>query len=150
MADGKSSFIYVTYIRTTPEELWTALTTPEFMKRYWFGMHIDTDWTVGSSWKLKFEDGRVADGGEVLEFDRPRKLALTWTHQLRPELAAEGPALCTMELEPREGMVKLTVSHSMERPDSKLITAVSGGWPGILSSLKSLLETGRPIPDFRP
>ena len=143
MADGKSSYIYVTYIRTTPEELWMALTAPEFMKKYWRGMHIATDWAVGSPWTLRFEDGRVADAGEVLEFDQPRRITLKWRNEFRPELTAEGYALCTFELEPQEGAVKLTVTHSIEQADSKLIEAVSGGWPRILSNLKSLLETGR-------
>lgn len=150
MSDGNSSFVYVTYIRTTPDELWAALTMPEFMKQYWRGMHIDTDWTVGSAWSLKFEDGRIADGGEVLEFDRPRRIALRWRHQLRTELAEEGDAVCVMELEPQEGAVKLTITHAMERAESKLIGAVSGGWPLILSNLKSLLESGRTAAPYPP
>jgi uncharacterized protein YndB with AHSA1/START domain len=145
MADGKSSFVYVTYIRTTPEELWVALTTSEFMKKYWFGMNFETDWKVGSPWKLIFPDGRIADTGEIVELDRPRRLVLRWRNEFRPELAAEGYARCSIELEPQDGAVKLTISHSIERADSKLIEAVSGGWPRILSNLKSLLETGQII-----
>ena len=64
---AKSSFVYVTYIRTTPETLWAALTTPEFMKKYWFGMNIETEWRAGSPWKLVFPDGRVADTGEIMK-----------------------------------------------------------------------------------
>jgi uncharacterized protein YndB with AHSA1/START domain len=143
MAEGKSSYVYITYIRTTQDELWTALTSPEFMMKYWRGMHIETDWKVGSPWTLRFEDGRLADAGEVLEFDQPRRIALKWRNEFRPELTAEGYALCTFELEPHEGAVRLTVTHSIEQADSKLIEAVSGGWPRILSNLKSLLETGR-------
>jgi uncharacterized protein YndB with AHSA1/START domain len=142
MADGKSSYIYVTYIRTTPEKLWAALTTPEFMRQYWFGMNIETSWKVGAPWKLAFPDGRLADAGEVLEFEPPRRIVLKWKHELRPELTAEGYARCVMELEPVNGAVKLTISHAIDRADSKLIEAVSGGWPRILSNLKSLLETG--------
>ena len=70
-ANGNSSFVYVTYIRTTPDKLWEALTTSEFMKQYWFGMDFETDWKVGSPWKLTFPDGRLADTGEIVEFDRP-------------------------------------------------------------------------------
>jgi uncharacterized protein YndB with AHSA1/START domain len=143
MPDGASSFVYVTYIRTTPDALWDALTTPEFMRKYWFGMHIETDWKVHSPWKLTFPDGRLADVGEILEFDRPRRIALTWRNEWRPEFAAEGVARCVMELEPLDGTVKLTVIHSVEHAESKLIQAVSGGWPKILSNLKSLLETGQ-------
>ena len=143
MADGKSSFVYVTYIRTTPEELWTALTTSEFMKKYWFGMNFETDWKVGSPWKLIFPDGRIADIGEIVELDRPRRIVLKWRNEFRPELKTEGYARCSIELEPQDGAVKLTISHTIERAESKLIEAVSGGWPRILSNLKSLLETGQ-------
>ena len=142
MADAKSSFVYVTYIRTTPDQLWAALTTSEFMKKYWFGMSIETDWKAGSSWKLIFPDGRIADTGEIVEFDRPRQIVLKWRNEFRPELTAEGYARCSIELEPQDGAVKLTISHTIERAGSKLIEAVSGGWPRILSNLKSLLETG--------
>ena len=145
MADGKSSFVYVTYIRTRAEELWAALTTSEFMKKYWFGMNFETDWKVGSPWKLIFPDGRIADTGEIVEVDRPRRIVLKWRNELRPELTGEGYARCSIELEPQDGAVKLTISHTIERADSKLIEAVSGGWPRILSNLKSLLETGQII-----
>jgi uncharacterized protein YndB with AHSA1/START domain len=137
-----STFIYVTYISTTPERLWSALTSQDFMKQYWFGMHVETEWTPGSPWRLMFLDGRVADAGEIVEADPPRRLVLTWRNLWRPELTAEGVARCTMELEPTDGTVKLTVTHAIERAGSKLIEAVSGGWPKILSNLKSLLETG--------
>jgi uncharacterized protein YndB with AHSA1/START domain len=142
---AKSNFVYVTFIRTTPEKLWAALTTSEFIKQYWFGMNIETDWRVGSPWKLIFPDGRIADTGEVLELDPPRRLVLKWQNEFRPELKAEGYARCSMELEALDGAVKLTINHSIERVDSKFIEAVSGGWPRILSNLKSLLETGEII-----
>jgi len=137
-----STFVYVTFIRTTPEELWTALTTTEFIKQYWFGMHIDTDWAAGSPWKLLFEDGEVADAGVVVEYDRPKRLVLDWRNEWKPELKAEGFARCTIELEQVDEAVKLSLVHSTEFPESQLIQAVSGGWPRILSNLKSLLETG--------
>jgi uncharacterized protein YndB with AHSA1/START domain len=92
-----------------------------------------------------FPDGRIADSGEVLEVDPPRRLVLRWHNEFKPELRAEGPARCTYELEPMGGAVKLTITHSIDRPRSKFIEAVSGGWPRILSNLKSLLETGQAI-----
>src|SRR5215475_3333863 len=141
MPDGKSSFVYVTYIRTTPEELWAALTS-EFMKKYWFGMNFETDWKVGSPWKLVFPDGRVADSGEILEVDPPRRLVFRWRNEFIAELKAEGPARCTYEIVEERGAVKLTVTHAIDRPNSLFIDKVSGGWPQILSNLKSLLETG--------
>jgi uncharacterized protein YndB with AHSA1/START domain len=138
----KSTFVYVSFIRTTPERLWAALTSPEQIKQYWFGMTCQSDWTAGSSWKLLFEDGRVADAGEILEADPPKRLVIKWRNEFKPEFKAEGPALCTMELEPVNNAVKLTITHGIDRADSKFIQAVSGGWPRILSNLKSLLETG--------
>ncbi len=137
-----STFVYVTFIRTTPEHLWSALTDPAFIKRYWFGMSVETDWTAGSPWRLLFADGRVADRGEIIEVDPPRRLVIKWHNEWKPEMKAEGYSRCTMELEPVDGAVKLTVTHGMERAGSKFIEAVSGGWPRILSNLKSLLETG--------
>jgi len=137
-----TSFVYVTFIRTTPEQLWSALTQPDFTKQYWFGMHHETDWKVGSSWQLILPDGRVADAGEIVEIDPPRRLVLRWRNEFKPELKSEGYSRCVVELEPLDGAVKLTITHSMDRADSKFIGAVSGGWPRILSNVKSLLETG--------
>jgi uncharacterized protein YndB with AHSA1/START domain len=138
----KSSFVYVTYIRTTPERLWSALTSPEFAKQYWRGARPEAEWKVGGSWRISFPDGRVADTGEIVEFDRGKRLAIRWRNEFMPELKAEGWSLCVMEIEPEGDAVKLTVTHSMEREGSKFINAVSAGWPQILSNLKSLLETG--------
>jgi uncharacterized protein YndB with AHSA1/START domain len=143
---AKSSFVYVTYIRTTPEELWAALTTPEFMKKYWFGMNVETDWKVGSPWKLVFPDGRVADTGEVVEIEKPKRLVLKWRNEFRSELHEEGYARCAIEIEQAGEVAKLTITHDIDKPGSKLIEAVSGGWPKILSSLKTLLETGTALP----
>ncbi len=140
---AKSTFVYVTYIRTTPERLWSALTDDsEFMKQYWFGVHCESGWKAGSPWKMLYPDGTVVDSGEIVEADAPRRLVIRWRNQWNPELNAEGDSLCTMELEPVGGTVKLSITHTIEREASKLITAVSGGWPKILSNLKSLLETG--------
>jgi uncharacterized protein YndB with AHSA1/START domain len=89
-------------------------------------------------------DGQVFDAGEIVEADPPRRLVIRWQHQNKPELKAEGDSLCTMELEPSGAAVKLSITHSIERDPSKFIAAVSGGWPKIISNLKSLLETGSP------
>ena len=138
-------FVYVTYIRTTPEKLWDALTKPEFTQAYWFGMRQECDWQPGSPWRLIFADGRVADTGEVLEMEPPRRLVLSWRNEFRPELKAEGHSRATFELEQGSGMVKLTVTHEIDRDGSKFIAAVSNGWPMVLSSLKSLIETGEAL-----
>jgi len=137
-----SRFVYVTYIRTTPERLWSALTSAEFTRQYWLGIRPEADWRVGGAWKLILPDGRTADTGEIIEFEPTRRLAIRWRNEFRPELKAEGWSLCTMEIEPNGEAVKLTVTHTMELDNSRFISAVSTGWPQILSNLKSLLETG--------
>lgn len=142
---AKSTFVYVTYIRTTPEKLWSALTDAEFMKQYWFGCHCESEWKAGSKWKLVSPDGQIMDSGEIVEADRPRRLVIRWRHQKKPELKTEGESRCTMELEPDGPAVKLSITHSIECEPSKLIEAVSGGWPKIMSNLKSLLETGSAV-----
>lgn len=150
---NKSIFVYVTFIRTAPERLWTALTTPEFMRQYWFDMHCESNWQPGSPWKLVFADGRVADQGEVVEADPPKRLVIKWRNEWKEELKAEGYSLCTFEIEAVPDLshqaAKLSITHSMERPESKLIQAVSGGWPKILANLKSLLETGAVVLDSK-
>jgi uncharacterized protein YndB with AHSA1/START domain len=140
--DAGSRFTYVTYIRTTPERLWSALLSAEFARQYWRGAWPEAEWKQGGSWQLMFPDGRVADAGEIVAFEPMKRLVIRWRNEFKPEFKAEGWSLCTMEIEPTEGTVKLTVSHEMEREGSKFIDAVSSGWPQILSNLKSLLETG--------
>ncbi|MES1197026.1 MAG: SRPBCC family protein [Pseudomonadota bacterium] len=138
-----STYIYVTYIRTTPEKLWSMLTQPDFIKEYWFGMDAESDFRKGSSWTLKHPDGRVFDTGEILEADPPKRLVIKWRNEFRPELKAEGWSRCVFDLEEDTGAVKLTITHSIEAPNAKFIVAVSGGWPKVLSNLKSLAETGQ-------
>lgn len=142
---SESKFVYVTYIRATPEKIWEALTTPEFQKRFWFGGHQESEWTPGSSWTLRMPDIGVADAGEILETERPRKIVIKWRNEFKPELKTTGFTRCTYEIEPQGEVTKLTVIHESPEP-SPMITAVSKGWPQILSSLKSLLETGNPLP----
>jgi uncharacterized protein YndB with AHSA1/START domain len=140
---ARSTFVYVSYIRTTPGKLWSALTNDaEFMKQYWFGVHCESEWTAGSSWKMVSGAGQITDAGEIVEAEPPRRLVIRWRHQNKPELEAEGESRCTIELEPSGSAVKLSITHTIEREPSKLIEAVSGGWPRIISNLKSLLETG--------
>src|SRR5271170_7368623 len=119
--DVVTRFVYVTFIRATADRLWTALTEPEFMKQYWFGMHCESDWKPGSSWRLIFTDGRLADAGEIAEIDPPRRLQIKWRNEWKPELKAEGFSHCTFELEPLDGAVKLSVTHEIGVADSKFI-----------------------------
>ena len=142
---AESTFVYVTFIRTTAERLWSALTSPDFTKQYFFGTHHETDWKAGSPWRLVFPDGRTADAGEILEVEPLKRLVIKWRNEFKPELKAEGYSRCTIALEPTGGAMKLTITHTIDRAESKLIEAVSGGWPRILSNLKSLLETGEVV-----
>ena len=139
---ARSTFVYVTYIRTTPEKLWSALTDADFMKQYWFGCHCESQWTAGSSWRLVSGEGQVLDAGEIAEAEPPRRLVIRWQNQSKPDLKVEGVSQCVMELEPAGPAVKLSITHTIEREPSRFIDAVSGGWPKIISNLKSLLETG--------
>lgn len=142
---SESRFVYVTYIRTTPEKLWQALREPAFTRRFWFDSWQKSEWKIGTSWKLMIPDGRVADSGEILEIEPQRRLLLSWRNEFKPEMREEGASRMTYELEKCGGSVKLTLIHEMDRSGSKFIEAVSGGWPLILGSLKSLLETGEPL-----
>ncbi|HEU0223678.1 MAG TPA: SRPBCC family protein [Paracoccaceae bacterium] len=141
----QSRFVYVTYIRTGAEKLWQALTDPGFTRLYWAETWQESDWRPGAAWRLMIPDGRVGDSGEILEIEPPRRLVLAWRNEFRPELKAEGTSRLTYELEEQGEAVRLTLVHEIERPDSQLIEAVSQGWPHILASLKSLLETGEPL-----
>ena len=142
MSNGHSSFVYATYIRTTPDKLWAALTTTDFIRQYWFGMRIESRWVAGSPWKMLSGDGQVRDAGEIVEADPPRRLVIRWQHMDKPELKAEGASECVMDIEPSGTAVKLTITHSIACDPSQFIAAVSGGWPKVLSNLKSWLETG--------
>ena len=141
----RSTFVYVSYIRTTPERLWSALTEAEFMRQYWFGVHGESQWTAGSSWKNVSPQGQILDAGEILAAEPPRRRVIRWQNQFKPELKAEGASVCTIEIEPSGAAVKLSITHTIERDSSKFIEAVSGGWPKVVSNLKSLLETGSAV-----
>ncbi len=149
MSTPKSTFVYVTYIRTTPEKLWQALIQPEFTRQFFMATVQESEWKVGAPWKIVAPDGTVVDSGEVLEIDPPKRLVLKWRCHMKPEFTEEGYSRMTYALEPQAEMVKLTVLHEMDRAESKLIQAVGNGWPLILSSLKSLLETGASLEETR-
>jgi len=142
---NKSRFVYVTYIRTTPETLWQALTDPEFTRKFWVETWQDCEWKPGASWKLMIPDGRAGDSGEVIEIDPPRRLVLRWRTEFIPEMKADGDSRVTYEIEQQGEAVKFTLIHESDKPDSKVIAEVSNGWPLILASLKSLLETGESL-----
>jgi uncharacterized protein YndB with AHSA1/START domain len=138
---GKPEFVYVTYIETTPEKLWEALTSSEFSKRYWFGTELKSDWKVGSTCALVM-NGTTTDTGEILEADRPRRLSYAFKHVLDDEMRNERPSKVVFIIEPHGQFVKLTLTHEGFAEGSKMLDGISRGWPAILSSLKSLLESG--------
>jgi uncharacterized protein YndB with AHSA1/START domain len=140
----RPEFIYVTYIETTPEKLWEALTSSDFTRRYWWDTRVVSDWKVGSPFSLVL-NGRTTDVGEVLEAERPRRLSYTFRHILNEAARNERPSRVTFVLEPHGKLVKLTLTHEDFAEDSVVIDGISKGWPAIMSSLKSLLETGEAL-----
>jgi uncharacterized protein YndB with AHSA1/START domain len=138
---GKPEFIYVTYIETTPEQLWEALTSSEFSRRYWFNTELRSDWKVGSPFALVM-NGTTTDVGEILEADPPRRLSYTFRHVLDDETGKERPSKVVFNLEKHGKLVKLTLTHEGFAEGSKMLDGISRGWPAILSGLKSMLETG--------
>ncbi|MGB8370928.1 MAG: SRPBCC family protein [Limisphaerales bacterium] len=142
-------FVYVTCIRTTPEKLWQALTQPEFTQRYWLQTKQESDWKPGASWRMVNPEGKAINSGEIIEIDPPKKMVFTWRKETNPEIKAEGYSRVTYSLEPQGASVKLTILHEMDKSGSKLLQSVSNGWPLVLASLKSLIETGEPLEETR-
>ena len=139
--------VYVTYIATTPEKVWATLTSSEFTRQYFFGRSVESDWKKGSPWTLRMTDGRIDVKGEVRESDPPRKLVLSWTVDWNEELRKLPEAVVSYEIEPiAEGVVRLTMTEAHPTPiPASLLEGGRRGWPMILSGLKSLLETGKPL-----
>ena len=148
MADDLTteSTVYVTYIASTAEKIWTALTSAEFTRQYFFGRSVESDWKVGSPWKLVKPDGAADVIGDVRESDPPRKLVLAW--RMASEQMKHLPeCIVTYELEPAgEGVIRLTMTEAHPTPiPAHLLEGGRRGWPMILSGLKSLVETGKPL-----
>jgi uncharacterized protein YndB with AHSA1/START domain len=138
---GKPKFVYVTYINTTPEKLWSALTSGDFTEKYWFGSRIQSEWKVGSPFRLVNEGGKDWQG-EVLQCDPPRLLSYTF----RVLGGSEHLTRVVFQLEQQGPVVKLTLTHDeLDEKDDRFYTGISQGWPAVLSNLKSLLEGGRPL-----
>ena len=143
-----SKFVYVTYIRTSLDELWEALTSSEFTHQYWMGQDVESDWKAGSSVKFT-HDGKIILTGKILASEKPEVLSYTWSMQADEQMRDEKPSRVTFHLERFEAnpeLVKLTVSHDEFPENSKVFPGISDGWPMVLSSLKSLLETKRAMP----
>jgi uncharacterized protein YndB with AHSA1/START domain len=142
----EQKFVYTTYIQTTPEKLWKALTTPEFTKQYWFGIDVVSDWKVGSTMKyLKGGDTLVL--GEVLAAKPYSLLSYTFHEEKNEESSHEPPTKVILEIEPEVGTetVRLVVTHTDFVENSKHFGNISGGWPAVLSGLKTFLETGKSL-----
>ena len=157
---ASTAFTYTTYIKTTPERLWQALTDPAFTRRYWGGLELESDWQPGSTITWHHAGVALADPEQrVLEVDPPRRLSYTW-NKMTPEFAAtwgldadfvaraqkDPRSKVTFELEPVGDLVKLTVIHDDLEPGSLTLESISGGWPFVFAALKTLLETGQELP----
>lgn len=141
---SKPEFVYTTFIKTTPERLWHALTDKAFTASYWFNCSLTSDWKVGSRMHMDRDD-RVMNECVVLESDPPRRLSYSWLTVFDEAMKQEHPSRVTFVLEPSHGAVKLTVTHEGFPEASKTLPSISVGWPLVLSSLKSILETGQPL-----
>jgi uncharacterized protein YndB with AHSA1/START domain len=137
---SKLEFVYVTYIETTPEKLWQALTDGDFTERYWFGHRIASDWKVGSAYRFT-KQGMPHSDGKILISDPPRQLAYSFDG-CSPESRRECTSRVTFDIEPSGRSVKLTVTHDNLDEGGVTYCEISGGWPMVLSGLKSLLESG--------
>jgi uncharacterized protein YndB with AHSA1/START domain len=139
-----TEFVYVTYIAADPKRVWDALLRSELTRKYW-GHDNVSDWKPGSKWEHRQADEsrKVRIAGKVLESDPPRRLVLTWNDPAASDAATQSRV--TIELEPIEDMVRLTITHDQLVPGSDMHRKIAAGWPRVLSSLKSLLETGRPL-----
>jgi len=140
----KPRFVYTTYIQTTPEKLWDALTNGEFTRQYWGGYRIESDWKAGSSLKFYGPDGDVRHSDHVVKAEKPKFLSYTWK-PLQEGMPDESASTVNFEIEDMGTYVKLTVTHFDFPEGSKMFPMISGGWPLVLSSLKSFLENNKPM-----
>jgi uncharacterized protein YndB with AHSA1/START domain len=144
----ETAFVYVTYIAAKQEQVWKSLLDSEFTRKYWEHDNV-SDWKPGSRWEHKRSDGsgRVDMVGKVVEATPPRRLVMTWARPADENNEA-ATSRVTIELQPIDSMIKLTVTHDKLVPGSDMHKGISEGWPRVLASLKSLLETGKPLPTW--
>src|SRR5580693_9735093 len=146
VTDFKPTTVYTIYIAATPESVWQALTSAEFSRKYFFGNTVEVDLKVGGAYVVRPPDGSVHISGEVVECDPPRKLTITFNVNWPALIEKLGPTLVSYEIEPAGDAVRLTMTESHDRPISDdILSGGRQGWPAILSSLKSLLETGEAL-----
>ena len=152
MAEFKPNTVYVTYIVSTPEKVWEALTSPEFTRKYFWGLGIELEPKLGGSFALRGADGTVQVQGKIIAWDPPRKFGVTWGVKWPPEFAKLPECHVIYEIAPAGDAVRLTMteSHSWNIPEA-ILSGGRTGWPAILSALKSLLETGKaPVIKMEP
>ena len=145
---SKPEFVYTTYIETTAEKLWHALTDGDFTERYWFGHRVASDWKLGSPYRFT-KQGVGTNEGKVLISEPPKRLAYTWD-PCAADAKRERTSRVTFDLEPRGNVIKLTVTHDNLDEGGKTLRDISSGWPMVIASLKSLLETGHALPADLP
>ncbi|WP_114969272.1 SRPBCC family protein [Rhodoferax ferrireducens] len=150
----KPDFVYVTYIATTPEKVWQAFVDTNVMAQYWVGSTAAcarvnvSDWKPGSKWEHQHADDASAVDivGKVVESNPPRRLVFTWARPTDAEDESKHSRVA-IDIEPQgDGLVRLTVTHEDLARDPQMLAGISGGWPKVLSNLKTLLETGRALP----
>jgi len=146
VSDFKPLTVYTIYIASTPEKVWQALTTAEFSTKYFSGFAVETGQKVGDAFIVRAPNGSVHIGGEVIEYDPPKKLTVTWNVNWPGLVEKLGTTLVTYAIEQAGDAVRLTMTEAHDRPISDdILEGGRQGWPAILSSLKSLLETGNPL-----
>jgi uncharacterized protein YndB with AHSA1/START domain len=146
IARFKPKTVYVIYIVATPERVWHALTDPELSQKYFHGSRIEIEPCIGGHFIVRFPDGRVNVRGEVVEWSPPRRFAATWIVEWLPDFRELPPCLVSYDIEVSGESVKLTMTESYQwDPPEALLSGGRSGWPAILSSLKSVLETGKPL-----
>jgi uncharacterized protein YndB with AHSA1/START domain len=141
-------YVYVTYISASQDRIWKGLLEPEFTRKYWEHDNV-SDWKPGSRWEHKKSDGsgKVDIVGKVVEFTPPKRLVITWASPAQ-EADPAAYSRVTIELEPMDEMVRLTVTHDKLVPGSDMLKGISNGWPRVLASFKTMLETGKPLPTW--
>jgi uncharacterized protein YndB with AHSA1/START domain len=148
-SDYKPNTVYVSYIVAPAQKVWAALTEAEFTRQYFFGRNVESDWKVGSPWRLAKHDDTIDVQGRVLESDPPRRLVLSWRVESMEELRHLPDTVVTYEIDSFGEVSRLTMTESHSPTlDPKYLEGGRKGWPMIISGLKSLLETGRALPEF--
>ena len=143
----KTEYVYVTYIGTTPQRVWDAIVQPEFTRQYWYHENL-SDWRPGSAWKHRdVETGDIRIVGKIVEATPPKRLVMTWAYP-KDENNADETSRVTFEIETIDSMVRLTVTHDELVPGSNMEKGIKSGWPRVLSSLKTFVETGKGLPTW--